>query len=497
MKKIWFTIWTLTILVISFYTRMWRLERFNNLVFDEGFYAKFGSNFLRNIPHFFTHPPASQYIIALGIFIGENLPFSQNIKNGFTGAILSPWSYRLGNAFTGSLVPLLVILLTYQLSRRHYFALLSGLFTTLDGLYLVESRYASNNIFIIFYGLIGHWGFLQALDCENTKRWLALIIAGAGFGASLCSKWNGLWLIVGAYGLWMAAWIIRYFQADEPQENRPLKYYLPAFVSPSIARYKKEMKSLLTPIHKMTQFNYLHMGFLGIVTLVFYSLLWIPQLRLDSTFGFIDVHKETYAFHAMHPESYHPQCRKWYEWPLVPKPHGYVHRLTFSPSEESDTYGPYLKYNPKKVHSNVFNMGNPFLWWIGFAVIVFISGIIIVKIIFPAIKDNRLFIARNLDTDTFICLYIFINYFANLLCWISIRRCTFIYHYISSLVFKFIALAWFVDLCLVSQNRWLRILGITIILIVICSFLYWQPLYYGTPILSEDYFSRFWFQSWL
>ncbi len=46
---------------------LWQLERFNTLVFDEVYYAKFANDYLTKTPFFNAHPPLSQYIIAIGI----------------------------------------------------------------------------------------------------------------------------------------------------------------------------------------------------------------------------------------------------------------------------------------------------------------------------------------------------------------------------------------------------------------------------------------------
>jgi dolichyl-phosphate-mannose--protein O-mannosyl transferase len=43
------------------------IERFNTLVFDEVYYAKFAKDYLTKTPFFNPHPPLSQYIIAIGI----------------------------------------------------------------------------------------------------------------------------------------------------------------------------------------------------------------------------------------------------------------------------------------------------------------------------------------------------------------------------------------------------------------------------------------------
>ena len=58
------------IFLASLLLRFWGLSRFNSLVFDEVYYAKFASAFLKREIVFTGHPPLSTYIIAFGIWLG-------------------------------------------------------------------------------------------------------------------------------------------------------------------------------------------------------------------------------------------------------------------------------------------------------------------------------------------------------------------------------------------------------------------------------------------
>jgi dolichyl-phosphate-mannose--protein O-mannosyl transferase len=62
-----FTLGMLSVFLVYLSLRFWQLERFNTLVFDEVYYAKFANDYLTQTPFFNAHPPLSQYIIAIGI----------------------------------------------------------------------------------------------------------------------------------------------------------------------------------------------------------------------------------------------------------------------------------------------------------------------------------------------------------------------------------------------------------------------------------------------
>ncbi len=489
------------IFILSVALRFWGLNRFNTLVFDEVYFAQFGNNYLTRTPFFNAHPPLSQYIIGVGIWIGSHIPFWHDTVNGLTGSLLSPWSYRWANAFTGSFIPLIVILLTYQLSYRRSFALLAGLFTACDGLFLVESRYALSNIYIVIFGLLGQWFLLLALEKQKQRRWLWLVLTGVSFGASVGTKWNGLWFLAGAYGMWIAAWIIRWLQSFSPLTRVPLFSYLYPLNSTTKSQAKTDDITIQTPLQNLTQINIFQMiSYLGIIPAIIYILIWIPHLQLDTRYGFIAVHQEILKFHLQlggNSASVHPYCAAWYKWPLLTRPMAYYYQTTQSIKDPLSVFGPPLPAGAGKVVYDVHAMGNPFLWWFGLAAIIFLIGMLFVKMVLPGIQQKRVFIPKNLGVDTWIALYLVINYAANFLPWVKVNRCVFIYHYMCAVVFVFIAIAWFVDQCLRSYHRELRALGVTITFIIVAAFVFWMPIYLGLPLSLEDYRLRMWFRTWI
>ncbi len=291
MTKKWFQTGLLFIFILSLCLRFWGLERFNTLVFDEVYFAQFGNNYLTQTPFFNAHPPLSQYIIAIGIWIGSHLPFGQDTVNQLTGSVRSPWSYRWLNALTGSFIPIIVAAIAYQLNHRYSFALLAGLFTACDGLFLVESRYALNNIYIVIFGLLGQLFLLLALNKQKQKRTIYLILSGINFGASVATKWNGLWFLFGAYLIWLSVYIIHTFQSfphspNFPESPREIIRYTKDFLRIWHQKWVDKNKSfpdnlVQTPLAKLTQINILEiLLYLGIIPAIVYSIIWIPHLQL-------------------------------------------------------------------------------------------------------------------------------------------------------------------------------------------------------------------------
>ena len=502
MNKKWFRIGMVSVFLLSLALRFWGLERFNTLVFDEVYFAKFGNNYLTHTPFFNAHPPLSQYLIGIGIWIGSHIPFWHDTVNGLTGSMRSPWTYRWLNALTGSFIPLVVAAIAYQLSYRRSFAILAGLFTACDGIFLVESRYALSNIYIVIFGLLGHWFLLLALDNQNRRRSFWLVFAGITFGASVGTKWNGLWFLSGAYLIWIAAWVIRgmhsfpnsklFFrslslkEADGRSQEAEVSTYSP---------------SSQTPLQNLTQLNIFQMLFyLGIIPAFIYSIIWIPHLQLDKTYGFIAVHQQILKFHLHlggNSPNVHPYCAAWYKWPLMIRPMAYYYETAESITEPLPVMGPPLPAGAGQVIYDVHAMGNPFLWWFGVAAILFLVGMLVSQLVIFWVKEKRFSVPATLSVDTWIALYLVINYAANLLPWVKVTRCVFIYHYMCALVFVFLAIAWFVDQCLRSYYQQLRAVGVTITFIILVAFIFWMPVYLGLPLSPNGYKLRMWFNSWI
>lgn len=468
MNRNWYRIALVGIFLLSLTLRFWGLERFNTLVFDEVYYAKFGNNYLTHKEFFDGHPPLGKYMIALGMWLSSYFPFWQEPLNGLTDALRSPASYRWMNALCGSFIPVLVANIAYQLSYRRSFAILAGFFTSLDGIFIVESRYALINIYIVLFGLLGQWLFLLALAKTSKQQLYFLGLSGVALGASCSTKWNGLFFLAGIYLFWLCGWIYQ----------------------------------LITNKNQaVTQVNvWQFLLFFGMIPAAVYSLLWIPHLQINPKYGFIEVHKQILGFHERlggNSAQVHPYCAAWYKWPLLTRPMAYYYQTTQKLTDPLPVFGPPLPSGAGKVIYDVHAMGNPFLWWFGFAAILFLVGMLFVIFVIPVFQRRQFSLPSNLSADTGIALYIVLNYAVNLLPWVKVTRCVFIYHYMTAVVFAFLAIAWFVDQCLHSYYRPLRAVGVTIIFLITAAFVFWLPIYLGLPLSPEGYRIRMWFSSWI
>ena len=468
----WFTVGMALVLLLSLALHFWDLDRFNTLVFDEVYYVKYANNYLTRTPFFDAHPPLGKYAIALAISIGSYFGGGDEINN-LGGVSFSPWTYRWLNALIGSVLPLVVGAIAYHLTHRRSYALIAALFATLDGLLLVESRYALINIYLVFFGLLGHWFFLLALEHIGKKRWFWLALSGISLGCCISVKWNGLGFLSGIYLIWIFAWVIEFL----PKNNHPW-----------------------LPLQKLTQIKLYHLvANLAILPAIVYYLIWIPHLQINRTTGFLELHQQILGFHrglASGP-SVHPYCSSWYTWPWMVRPMSYFYETTRTISEPVPSFGPSLPAGAGKIVYDVHAMGNPFLWWFSTAAIIILL-IELSKRIWLVFKTSETPYNYNFfHSPTFwISFYLLVNYGANFLPWIKVTRCTFIYLYMAAAVFGFMSLALLVDRWLISPNIEFRAIGVTAIFLIVFAFVVWLPVYLGLPLSTEGFAARMWLRSW-
>ncbi len=436
---------SLGIFAIALFLRLWQLDKIPYPVFDEIYFAKYAEEYLQGAPTWEGHPPLAKYLIMLGI-----LAFGHN-----------EIGYRIASAIFGALVPILVIGLAYRLTYQRNFALLSGVFLLSDGLFIVESRLGLINVFLVAIGLTSQIFLLAGLqqrgELRTKSRTLLLCCAGAMLGASASVKWNGLGFSLLLFLTILFVWgIAKFFPKNLSQTG------------------------ILSEIIKLYWWQYLFC--FVTVPLAFYLVQWIPLFMLNSGgipqetgLGaihwfwqtLIRVHEHILWWHSgdmvtsidpTHPA--HPYCSSAISWTVSARPMSYYF-------QNRDGY-----------FSSIQAIGNPILWWCSTLSVVVITG----ASILPRI--------RKLTSPQ--SGYLLLGYFANYAPWLLVKRCLFIYHYMSAAVFSFMALAWLVSQMLDRQGA-IRYLGYAIIVIVLLTQIFFMPVWLGLPISPHEFYQRIWF----
>ncbi len=489
--------WSLCLILVgSLVVRFWGLERFNTLVFDEVYYARFANNYLTRTPFFDGHPPLSKYIIAVGMWLANQWPIAQAVANDLPGSLRTTWSYRWLNALTGACIPIVVASLVQQLSQNRRFALIAGLLAALDGLFLVESRYALNNVYLVILGLLGQLLLLVAVRAQTDRAagrwrfwrwrfWLYLGLSGSCFAASAAIKWNGLWFWLGAVGCLGLAWLLRWRDGWHRD------------------RWADGPDRIAVP-HVMTALGRIHpiaalLG-LGILPVFVYAAIWIPHLQLNSQETFWGLHQQILAYHqgVKAGKEVHPYCSTWDSWLLMQRPVAYFYKIGIDPQQFMPLNAPPSPSLPDAPIYDVHAMGNPILWWASTAAIGTLLLTTLAQLwqglIQWTTRADRVEPMMS-KPEFWFAAYCLVNYGANLLPWMRVSRCIFLYHYMGSSVFAGIALAWWCDRAW-DDGQW-RWLARSLLVVIGGAFVFWLPIYLGLPLSPEDYKLRMWFTSWI
>ena len=239
---------------------------------------------------------------------------------------------------------------------------------------------------------------------------------------------------------------------------------------------------------------------MGIIPAIVYYLVWVPHLQINSETGFIELHQQILGFHQRmkNTAEVHPYCSNWYTWPLMLRPIVYLYEVV-SKTQLKPSLPP-LPAGAEKAIFDVHAMGNPALWWLSAIAILVLIGEL-AKRLWVWVKTSG-----NLEQspvyfpqqkEMWCVLYLVINYAVNLLPWIKVTRCTFIYLYMGAAIFAFLSLAWLVERWLHSLRPRLRGMGITAIFLILVAFVFWLPLYWGLPLSTEGWQIRIWLKSWV
>lgn len=179
---------------------------------------------------------------------------------------------------------------------------------------------------------------------------------------------------------------------------------------------------------------------------------YIPMFTMGHTWeNFIEVQKQMWWYHTR-LKATHPFTSQWWSWPILKRP------IWLYTSGESNGF-----------ISNIYAMGNPIVFWSGFAS-VFIS-------IYYSFRNR----SKNLGLIVFSYLIFFVP-------WAASPRIMFLYHYLPSIPFLTISLAH----ALRKNNKYI----LPFFFVALLAFLYFFPRYSGLEVpiwLDESYH---WFPSW-
>jgi len=192
---------------------------------------------------------------------------------------------------------------------------------------------------------------------------------------------------------------------------------------------------------------------------VVYLVTYIPFFLYGNSFSdFISLQSNMYGYHKGLTAT-HPYQSSWWKWPLLLRS---VYLYLGSGEKES---------------AHIYAIGNPFIWWSGCAFLA-LSVVQVIRKELPALA------------------FVTLSVFAYWLPWaLSPRKLVFVYHFLPSLPFVLLIIAYFLDL-LWTKSRYGSAFVIAYLTIALGMFIYFYPILAAIPVSNASVESYFWLKSW-
>lgn len=331
---------------------------------------------------------AYEYLIDEQIYEISHPPLGKGIISlGIRVFGLNPFGWRFMGALCGVLMlPVLYVFLKNLFGRTAVAAAGTAVFA-FDFMHFVQTRIATIDSYSTFFILLMFYfmyrWFVTPLDAPARRGLKWLFAAGLAFGVGAASKWT---VIYGGAGLALI-WLFRV-----------------------VLLLRRRGKRALGGVFAIAAVSVL---FFVLIPCVIYYFSYLPYGEvagakpLSREYLDIVIKNQKYMFNYHSTlEATHPYQSQWWKWVFDVRPILY-----------------YLEYFDDGTKSTFGAFGNPLFWWAGIGCMASVAVTAV----------------RRRDA---IGLFILIGYFSELVPWMGISRCAFIYHYFPSTVFLALALGY-------------------------------------------------------
>ena len=365
---------------------------------------------------------------------------TQMISMGISIFGLSPFGWRIMGAVFGILMMPLMYLCALHVFHKRRSAVFASLLLGIEFMHYTTSRIGTLepfSVFFIFLMTTFMFKYIQTnlFETPLKKQFKLLALSGIFMGYACATKFTGVY---GGIGLAVLFFMHLLDQIKEAMHNEHKKHLLPMLI-------KTGCWCVL---------------FFVIVPACIYvfSYAFIPmdngfslQSVIDQTLGMYDYHKNLDATHSFQSV--------WWQWILDIRPIWY-----------------YVKYNETTMQT-ISAMGNPILFWCGAISIIwcFVDAI--------KYKSKR-------------AMMISIAYLAQLVPWLMVERCIFIYHYYPSIPFMILGIVHACESLLKKDKNYIRPIAVLTVIATVV-FILFLPVIGGFETTSWyiQHITR-WMNSW-
>ena len=345
-----------------------------------------------------------------------------------------------GWRFSGTLFGVLLVPLAWcfarRLTRRRWVGAVAGCLLALDFMRFSQSRIATIDIYATFFILLGAhcmvWYAQTALKKGIDKALLPMALGGLAFGLGCASKWTGIYAGIGLAILYFGVLYARWRQGN------------PGFRQ------------------EFTTAAWGGVLFYVLLPFVIYLASYLPYVWRDPSFSVGDwwnCQVSMYNYHST-LNATHPFESRWYTWLLDLRPVWYYQNSGL----------------PDTMRGSIAGMGGPVLWLAGLVSILLLAW--------------RQLTGRGSRRGA----AVLILYAAQLVPWMFVARCTFLYHYFPSSMFCLAAIA--VVLADMTDRKKARRIAIGLVAASLVLFVWFYPVLSGLPVPKLWAASTLWLPSW-
>jgi dolichyl-phosphate-mannose-protein mannosyltransferase len=233
----------------------------------------------------------------------------------------------------------------------------------------------------------------------------------------------------------------------------------------------KQKSKVSTKVYDFFEHPYSYIVAFVLMAIGIYFLTYIPDMLAGRSFiDVVGLQGGMYSYHSGLTAT-HPFSSAWWSWPLISRP-----------------VWLYVSYLPNQMKSTITLMGNPAVWWVGFAAIIGITGIFLAKTL-PALKKR---VIPKLDLPI---AFIVVLFFFQWLPYVTITRALFIYHFYVSVPFLCLGSAYFINKY--WKYKWMKVAAIAYFGVVVAVFVLFYPVISGAPTAASTVESLRWFEGWI
>ncbi len=409
----------------------------NGTYFDEIYHPRSAYELLHGMEYYeTTHPPLGKIIISLGIALFGMVPFGWRFMGILFGILMLPALYILLKKMFKRTSLAAIGTLLFASDFMHYSLTRLGTIDSYPVLFIILMYLCM----YVFASNLRHNITLYGKDFQNNderrKIYLPLLLCGIFSGAGIASKWIAVYSLIGLSVLFF----IEYFMAAK-----------------TLGIKSSEFKAFTLKIGFWCILCFIIIPF-GI-----YLLSYIPVANSQGKDLFTAMAESQEYMLSYHGglEATHPYSSKWYEWIIDKRP-----------------LLAYYEVMGENSHAAITVMGNPLLWWSG--ILAFLYSIY-----------------RMIKTKNRTALFIIIGLLSQLLPWVFVSRCTFIYHYFASVPFIIMLIVYSIKELLAQRGN-LKYGVFVFVTLCIISFILFYPVLTGIEV-PNGYTDNIlkWFNSWV